>query len=65
VTGSTTTCSPSRTSSTRSPRQLWRDVRISCTYGMLQFLVREQRIIYLLVDLTDTTAIAMSSRNEY
>jgi hypothetical protein len=32
---------------------------------MLQFLVREQRSIYLLVDLTDTTVIAMSSRNEY
>ena len=36
-------------------RQLCGDVRISCTYGMLQCLSREQRISYLLGDLIGLT----------
>ena len=50
--------------------QLCGDVRISCTYGMLQCLSREQRITYLLGDLvglsdTDGAAVLDISRSAY
>ena len=50
--------------------QLCGDVRISCTYGMLQCLSREQRITYLLGDLvglsdTDGAMVLDISRAAY
>jgi RNA polymerase sigma factor (sigma-70 family) len=50
--------------------QLCGDVRISCTYGILQCLSREQRITYLLGDLvglsdTDGAAVLDISRAAY